>query len=255
MPSQELQSNQLFQPETPERADKRVHVALPLRITYWDGETHPGLELACTYDISPRGARISRLQTVNQVGEIIAVERGRNKAFCRVVWIGEANSELKGQIGIQCVEADRLMWEAELRVLDEVYDPIFRKGEFQGAHPLDRSERNRRRRERFDIKGYAELLKAGRKPVRGKAQLRDLSEFGCLIAGGDILNPGANLKLDLKVGNYDLSFKGEVRHSEPEFGAGIEFREIRKGDRNTLQFLLRKLAEHELEQSFQFELA
>ena len=37
---------------------------------------------------------------------------------------GESNSELRGQIGIQCVENDRIWWEAELRDMEEAYDPI-----------------------------------------------------------------------------------------------------------------------------------
>jgi len=71
--------------ERAERNDKRIHVALPVRITYWDKNKKPGLEMACTYDISTHGARISSLRCIKETGEIVAVERGRNKAFCRVV--------------------------------------------------------------------------------------------------------------------------------------------------------------------------
>jgi hypothetical protein len=46
----------------------------------------------------------------------------------------------------------------------------------------------------------------------------------------------------VKVGNYDLSFKGQVKHAALDVGLGIEFREIRKGDRAVLQYLVRKLA-------------
>src|SRR5262249_3945828 len=101
--------------ETPERLDRRVHVALPIRVTYWDKDQKPCLELACTYDTSAHGARSTGLRCVKETGEIVAVERGRNKSFCRVVWIGEPNSELHGQVGLQCVEMDRIMWEGELR--------------------------------------------------------------------------------------------------------------------------------------------
>ncbi|HYK50716.1 MAG TPA: hypothetical protein VEU94_13405, partial [Terriglobales bacterium] len=96
---------------SPERQRKRIHAALPIRITYWDSETKPVLEMACTYDISEQGARLTGLRCVKEPGEIVAIERGRSKAFCRVVWIGEPNSELQGQIGIQCVESDRILWE------------------------------------------------------------------------------------------------------------------------------------------------
>ena len=37
-------------------------------------------------------------------------------------------------------------------------------------------------------------------------------------------------------------------------GLGIEFREIRKGERQILQFLIRKLAEKHFEDTLQFEI-
>jgi hypothetical protein len=45
----------------PRRVSKRIHVALPIRVTYWDNDKKPGLEMSCTYDISENGARIGNL--------------------------------------------------------------------------------------------------------------------------------------------------------------------------------------------------
>jgi len=50
--------------ELPERNNKRIHVALPIRVTYWDSENKPAVEFACTYDISSRGARVSGIRSV-----------------------------------------------------------------------------------------------------------------------------------------------------------------------------------------------
>ena len=241
-----------FSNPLPERLAKRIHVALPIRVTYWDSANKPCLEMACTYDISERGARVSVLRCVKAAGEIIAVERGRSRAFCRVVWIGEANSELRGQIGIQCVESDRVMWEAELRNMEEVYDPILQDASFQRSHPAEGKDR-RRRHERFDVEGLAELLKQDHSGAYSEAALKNLSELGCLITTNQMLNPGADLKLGLNVSNYDLSVKGQVRHADRHAGLGIEFSQIRKGDRQILQFLLRKLAEKQLEDVFHLE--
>jgi hypothetical protein len=226
-----------------ERVTKRIHVALPIRVTYWDSENKPCLEMACTYDISARGARVTGLRCVKGEGEIVAVERGRNKAFCRVVWVGESNSELRGQIGLQCVESDRLMWESELRDMEEAYDPVQRDGTLtRGAVGRNMNDGNRRH-QRFDIKGLAELLKRGSTATHTEGDLRNLSELGCLVTTKQVLLPGTDLKLVLNVANYNLSVKGQVRHAALDMGLGIEFREIRKGDRQILQFLLRKLAE------------
>ena len=233
-----------------ERADRRVHVALPVRITYWDKDKKPGLEMACTYDISPHGARITSLRCIKDTGEIVAIERGRNKTFCRVVWIGDANSELKGQIGLQVVEAEREIFEAERKDLDDVFDPVPKDAT---GRPNDSTYKgNRRRQDRFNLEGAAELLNAGKKGPE-KVALKDLSETGCLVTTKQVLLPGTDLKLVLNVANYTLCVKGQVKHSALDLGIGIEFSEMRKGDRQTLQFLLRKLEEKKLEEVFELE--
>ncbi len=240
-----------FSNSSPERQTKRIHVALPIRVTYWDSDSKPALEMACTYDISEHGARVTGLRCVKGVGEVVAVERGRNKAFCRVVWVGEPNSELQGQIGIQSVECDRTLWEAELRDMEESYDPILIDGKLKRAGTFASHER-RRRRERYALEGFAELMKQGAKALHFKAGVLNMSEIGCLVSSKQILLPGTELKLVINVGDYDMGLKGQVRHGD-QHRIGIEFQEIRKGERQILQFLVRKLAEKHLEETLQFE--
>ena len=237
-----------------ERIDKRVHVALPIRITYWDKDKKPGVEMACTYDISSRGARITNLRCVKGVGEVVAVERGRNKSFCRVVWVGEQGTEVRGQIGLQTVDREKAMWEGELKEMEEAFDPIPKEpGQAQNTSRGG----NRRRHGRFQVEGAVELTKpqsknsrAGAKSAPTKAVLKDLSEVGCLVKTKEVLIPGTDLKLVLKIANYDVTLKGQVRHSV-DMGVGIEFSEIRKGDRETLKHLLRKLSEKQLEETIE----
>jgi PilZ domain len=234
-----------------ERTDKRIHIALPVRVTYWDKDRKPGLEMACTYDISPHGARITSLRCIQETGEIVAVERGRNKAFFRVVWIGEPNTELSGQIGLQCVESERAVFENELHDLDEVYDQVLHGNGHRRLGGFS-DKRDRRQGERFSVEGLAELLKEDAKGGQ-KAVLKDLSELGCLVDTRQVLLPGTDLKLVLNVANYVLNLKGRVRHAALDLGVGIEFTEIRKGDREMLQYLMRKLEEQKLEEVFQLD--
>ncbi len=234
----------------PERVDKRVHVALPIRVTYWDQDDKPGLEMACTYDISAHGARISSLRFVNQAGEIVAVERGRNKAYCRVVWVGDSESKLQGQIGLQCVEAGRNLWDNELRDMDEVYDPVKKEGKAPPAAGIG----NRRRADRFELEGEAEILNSEGKPLTlSSAKLKDLSEMGCLVQTKEVLIPGTDIKLVLKVANYDVTLKGKVKHAALDVGVGIEFSQVRKSDRQTLKYLLQKLTEQRLDEILEVE--
>jgi PilZ domain len=228
-----------------DRADKRIHVALPVRVTYFDSDSKPRLEMACTYDISAHGARVTGLRCVKEAGEIVVVERGRSKAFCRVVWIGESNSHLQGQVGIQCVEAQKTLWTAELRDMEEMYDPMARDNVLYRQEATTGTKGNRRRHQRFAAHGVANLLQKGSTAGHLDGGLKDVSEVGCLVTTKSLILPGTDLKLALTVSNYDLSFKGQVRHAALDVGLGIEFREIRKGDRAVLQFLLRKLAENE----------
>lgn len=232
-----------------ERTDKRIHVALPIRITYWDKDKKPGLEVACTYDISSRGARITGLRCVKETGEIVAVERGRSKSFCRVVWIGEANSELKGQIGLQCVESEHPMFDGEVKEFGEVFEAIPRDNSQRKANT---DKGNRRQQERLPVKGMAELLRPDKKAAQ-KATIKDLSEMGCLVTTKEVMLPGTDLKLVINVANYTLTLKGQVKHSALDVGVGIEFNEIRKGDRDMLRHLIKKLEEKQLEAVFPLE--
>ena len=115
--------------------------------------------------------------------------------------------------------------------------------------------RNRRLHQRFAADGIAEMLKheLGSSPT--EAILKDLSEIGCLVTSRHLVTPGTELKLVLNVSNCDLAVKGRVRHADLNFGLGIEFREIRKGDRQILQFLLRRLAEEEATRSSNMKVA
>lgn len=229
--------------QSPDRIEKRIHVALPVRVTYFEPESKPRLEMACTYDISAHGARVTGLRCVKEAGEIVAVERGRSRAYCRVVWIGEANSHLQGQVGIQCVEAQKTLWAAELRDMEEIYDPIS-EGRLFRIEP-DGPEGNRRRNQRFSTEGVAEVLQKNATGSRFEGKLKDVSEVGCLVTTKSLVLPGTDLKLVLRVSNYDLCLKGRVRHAALDVGLGIEFQEIRKGDRAVLQHLLRRLSQNE----------
>lgn len=237
--------------ERAERHHKRTHVALPLRITYWDKDKKPTLEMACTYDISPRGARISSLRCIKDTGEIVAVERGRNKAFCRVVWVGDPGTELKGQIGLQCVESERGMFEGELRDLDTIYQPIGHDNAQRRGIAKPDSKGNRRQQERFEVEGVAELQKSNRSG--DTVALKNLSEIGCLVTTKQVMLPGTDLKLVLKIANYNLNLKGQVRHSALDLGMGIEFTEIRKGDQQMLKYLLQKLQQEGLGKVFEVD--
>lgn len=237
-------------PKPAERVEKRLNVALPIRVTHWDKDKKPVLEMGCTYDISPHGARISSIKAIKQPGEIVALERGEKKSFCRVVWVGDPNSDFRDQIGLQTVELDHSMWETELKAMQEVFDPLT----WSEPSPAKMKPRAESRREhRFSVKGVAEIVKPGSDGAATcKASIQDLSEMGCLLETKEPLPPGTEIRLMVRLGGVEMAFKGHVRNAV-DVGVGVEFSAIRKEDRQSLKHLLQKLAEEQLDQAVELQ--
>ena len=117
-----LQSENKSSPEDGLLTGKLVHLALPVRWSFMGQEGRGPAETACTYDIHPHGARLLSVREVT-IGDMVMVERGRNKAICQVVWAADAASALRGQFTVQCVDG-KTPWDEELRQMEEQYQPI-----------------------------------------------------------------------------------------------------------------------------------
>jgi hypothetical protein len=221
---------------------KLIHLALTVRWSLVGEECRGSVEVACTYDIHQHGARLLSSRAPN-VGDLVLVERGRNKAICQVVWAADENSPLRGQFSVQCVEG-RTPWDDELRQVqvqvEEQYqpvilDPIQRR---RSASGFPRPEDNRRRTPRFYVDGQAEVID-GVQHVAGAVE--QISEFGARISAPESLRPGTDFRLMLNVLDVSLALTAEVKYLCDSFGMGVEFREIRRGDRPLLGYVLSKL--------------
>jgi hypothetical protein len=223
---------------------KMLHLALPVRWSLICQEGRGRVEFACTYDIHRHGARLLSSHPVN-TGDMMLVERGRNKAICQVVWTGEAASALRGQFMVQCVEG-RTPWDEELRQMqmqmrmDEQYQPIDLDHKGRRALPrgVGRGEANRRRHPRFHVEGQAQVID-GVQRVEG--QVQQISEFGARIAATEILRPGTDFRLMLNMFDVSVAVKAQVRYLVDNLGMGVEFQEIRRGDRPLLSYVLSRL--------------
>jgi hypothetical protein len=235
------------QDDVPQEAasfEKLIHLALPVRLTHLQNGERGGLELSCTYDIHPRGARLLSYRDV-KVGDLITIERGRHKSVCRVVWTGNSHSTLRGQFTVECVEGSRTPWEDELRQLEEQYLPVI-PGSHKPVGPkptmnsFARGEQNRRRAPRFQVEGGADFGEIGGRS-RAEGRLEQLSEHGCLISTGDLRTPGTGLRLVLNMCDVTVALRGHVRYTTESRAMGVEFHEIRQGDRPLLDYVLNRL--------------
>jgi len=221
--------------------DKLIHLALPVRLTHMAKGKRGGIEMACTYDIHPRGARLLSVRDV-RVGDLVTVERGRNKSVCQVVWTADRDSALRGQFTVECVEGSRIPWEDELRHMEEQYLPVIAQG--ANARPamnsFRRGEHNRRRRPRFEVNGGADLAELGG-GSRMEGRLEQISEYGCLISAGDLLTPGTALRLVLNMCDVSVALRGHVKYTAANRAMGVEFQQIRQGDRPLFDYVLNRL--------------
>jgi hypothetical protein len=234
------------------RADKRIRVALPVRIRWTTTDGKAAIAMVCTYDISHRGARIDADGHALKIGETVAIERGRNRFVCRIVWVGDADSGRKGLIGLESTEKARSMWDGELKELAGLYDTLPRAAEPPHGFREGTSQRERRHYPRVSIESPDQILKAESGQIYTVGCLQDLSESGCRIVSTRPLPRGSYIELILKLADCELAFNGRVRRTS-DLVLAIEFEEARKGDREVLRGLLQKLQEHESEEALEFE--
>ncbi|HUO27087.1 MAG TPA: PilZ domain-containing protein [Candidatus Aquilonibacter sp.] len=220
------------------QTEKLIHLALPVRLTHLrNGERGP-LEMACTYDIHPHGARLLSFRSV-ELGDLVTIERGRNRSVCEVVWVADPNSPLRGQFTVQLVDGGKVPWEDELRRAEEHYLPLA-DGPQSRINAYRRGDQNRRRRPRFVVDGEADLAEiGGHTHVEG--HLAQISELGCLVTAPDLLLPGTELRLALSIYDVSVALKGQVKYMAEKFGMGVEFHQIRQGDGPLLNYILKQL--------------
>ncbi len=227
---------------------KVVHLALPVRWSLVGQEGRGPAEMACTYDIHPHGARLVSVREVN-VGDLVMVERGRNKTVCQVVWAADSASPLRGQFTVQCVEG-KTPWDEELRQMEEQYQPVILDGLQRRPAGFSRPETNRRRRPRFYVDGQAEVVDGVQ---RAEGQVQQISEYGARISASEILRPGTDFRLMLNVFEVSVTLKARVKYLVNNLGMGVEFQEIRRGDRPLLSYVLSKVRGRRVEEFVEVE--
>lgn len=97
-----------------ERREKRLHVAVPVKL-FLEADS-ANYQLCCTYEITLVGARLVAVSGVTKVGQVVWVQRQSRRARYKVIWIGEAGTDLAQQIGVETLEPTNVIWENELRM-------------------------------------------------------------------------------------------------------------------------------------------
>lgn len=223
---------------------KLLHLVLPVRWSLVGEDGRSASEVACTYDVHPHGARLLSSRIVS-AGNLVLVERGRNKAMCQVVWAADPDSPLRGQFTVQCVDG-KTPWDEELRLMEEQYQPVIPDVRVRrNSRSFSDRDSNRRRGPRFYVDGQAEVID-GVQHVAG--EIEQISEYGARINAPRPLRPGTDFRLMLNMLDVSVALKAQVKYLVDNLGMGVEFQEIRRGDRPLLNYVLSKIKSRRVEE-------
>jgi hypothetical protein len=219
------------------RRESRVRTVLPVRIFGMDSSGKPFTALAHTLDITNSGARLAGISTSLTIGEIVGIQRGTDKARFRVAWVGEPNTRNAGQIGVECVQDHKNIWnfvfaEAEpdnfdLSTLDNPKPP---QPTFQTSPPTT----ERRHFTRFPC-DLGMDMQVEDSDVSIFARCTDISRGGCYVETHSPISISTRLFVCLKTERLRVRALAEVRSCHPSMGMGLRF--VQLGD-DDLQHLL-----------------
>jgi hypothetical protein len=92
------------------RREPRVFVELPVQIWGMDANAHPFTQPASLRNISGRGATLRGVTAQLKPGCIVDLQYQGTKAQFRVVWWGKQGTEMQGEVGVENLSADVMLW-------------------------------------------------------------------------------------------------------------------------------------------------
>jgi hypothetical protein len=111
-----------------ERKEKRIQVALPVRLI----ATEPAMDqTVTTINISRGGALLKGIRGQLHLGDNVSLERANQQEDFLVVWAGQENTPDAGEIGLSAVKTDSLFWEDVLRGQPEAINDSQMRSNYQ----------------------------------------------------------------------------------------------------------------------------
>ena len=212
------------------KLEKRVQIVLPVKVSPWTEGQRPVFQMACTFDLSQKGARLGGVKGVKEAGQVLLLERSGSRAIFRVMWVGKAGTPQGDQMGVQCIEPDKWIWDVNLAELEEQYEPIRTDlPEKPGMGPGGPVKPQ-------GFRAHVIPSEVRVEPVEG--DVTELSPSLCHVRTAAKLPLQIAVQVLLVGADFDLRMKGTVQRCEPEKGVTLNLIEVRRGDRRRLNFLL-----------------
>ena len=171
-------------------------------------DNQPFNQQATAQNVSATGACIHGLEHELKVGDVVGVQFENKKARFKVIWVVDAGSLKKNQVGVQLVADQECPWlaklPAEVRSLATLANP-------------DNRRRFLRHKISFPLEFRDERVNT---PMRVNAT--DISGNGCYVETVMPLPIGTILKVDFWIDQEHVSTSATVRTRDPGVGMGIE---------------------------------
>ncbi|HJS97779.1 MAG TPA: PilZ domain-containing protein [Terriglobales bacterium] len=202
------------------RKQGRTEAKLAVKLWGTDASGKPFVDPVSTRNISAQGALLEGVQRQLKLGDAVGLTYQGQKARFRVTWVGDADSEEQGLVGVENAVPGQPLWDVPLPPSGpDTYLPI--------------RAADRRRFPRFECKASVEVRLSSGSPVRGN--LADLSLGGCYIEMMIPLPVSTQLDLVIWLENGKLATPGLVTSSHAGFGVGVKFIGMGKPERQMLE--------------------
>jgi hypothetical protein len=197
----------------------------------WAENEQATMQMACTLDVSPRGACVAGVKGLKGPGQIIAVRRNTSEARFRVAWIGQPRTPQEGRVGIECVDSGKIIWDVDFAKAEEDFESIGMAIPGVAAKPPDYSCLG-------TVKVWSEELGS----EATEARLTAIGLSGCRLDRAEQLPLNNQVLLQVRIGETQLTLKGMRREKDVALGVRVEFTHIRRGDHRVLQHLVIQLS-------------
>ena len=95
------------------RREQRVSVELPVKIWGMDANSRPFTQAASLRTISGRGATLQGVNVLLKPGCVLDLQyQGANAQF-RVVWFGKVGTEMQGEVGVENLSENLVLWDID----------------------------------------------------------------------------------------------------------------------------------------------
>ncbi|HXP47986.1 MAG TPA: PilZ domain-containing protein [Terriglobales bacterium] len=225
----------------------RIPMQLEVRVWGMDSMGKPFSQTARTVDISGQGARLAGITGPKQLGEVLGVQHGNQKARFQVVWVGANGTADQGQIGIACLDAGRCIWAEALKGAPDQFvqgPEILSPGAAVAAAVPAAGVAAQAERRRYPRYACAGAVKLGTEDtdLSTWARLGDIGLGGCYAELMSTLPLQTPVEFAIQVDDLEIRGRGVVRTTHPSVGNGIAFTQMKADDWQRLNHLIARLA-------------